>query len=80
MSNFSLPLGAIYLLFLQADYDEPIINYAKVMVPEFPRANFGISLTNTFDIDGNGEDRMRGIGVVKGDENFRGEGFNGGRI
>ena len=31
---------------------------------------FGASLTNTYDIDGNGEDR-RGNGMVKGNEVIR---------
>ena len=52
-----LPLGAIYVLFLEQGSDEPIRNYTKIMMPESEGALFGTSLTNTFDIDGNGEER-----------------------
>ena len=61
-SDFPLPLGAIYVLFLEADHENPIRNYTKIMMPESEGARFGTSLTNTFDIDGNGEYRVGGMG------------------
>ena len=59
-SDFFLRLGAIYVLFLEADYKDPIRNYTKIMMVESDGARFGTSLTNTFDIDGNGKDRGGG--------------------
>ena len=47
------------MLFLQASYAKPITNYVKIMVPELLYTQFGTSLTSAFDIDGNGEDRLR---------------------
>ena len=45
------------MLFVEADDERPIRNYTKVMMLESDGARFGTSLTNTFDIDGNGEER-----------------------
>ena len=59
-SDFSFPLGAIYMLLLEAGHKNPIRNYTKVMVRESDGGRFGTSLTSTFDIDGNGEDRVWG--------------------
>ena len=59
-SDYSVPLGAIYVLFLQEGSDEPVRNYTKIMMPESEGALFGVSLANTFDIDGNGEGRVWG--------------------
>ena len=50
------------MLFLKADYNESIINYAKVKLTKLDGARFGASLANTFDIDGNGEYRVGGMG------------------
>ena len=48
------------MLFLEADHENPIRNYTKIMMPESEGARFGTSLTNTFDIDESGEDRLGG--------------------
>ena len=52
--------GALYVLFLEADHENPIRNYTKIMMPESEGARFGTSLTNTFDVDGNGGNRVGG--------------------